>query len=165
MLSICYALSMSSQHADLFRCFTRSVFAAQAALLKYGDVANAPFGQSTARWRVLFTISSGTTTVAAIARSTGYSRQAVQRLADALVSEGSASYRADAADRRTQRIELTTAGQRTLEQMEAHFDVWAGRLLAQIPRSELAAVVDALGHFTAIILADMQDTHDMKERK
>jgi hypothetical protein len=43
--------------------------------------------------------------------------------------------------------------------------VWAGRLLARIPPSELATVVDALGHFTAVILADMQYTQDMKERK
>lgn len=153
---------MSSHDAELFRRFTRSVFAAQAALLKHGDIANAPFGQSSARWRVLRNISSGTSTIAAIARSTGYSRQAVQRLADALVSEGSAQYRADPADRRTQRIELTATGRRTLAQLEAHFDVWASRLLARIPASELAAVADALGHITAVVLADMQY---MKERK
>jgi DNA-binding MarR family transcriptional regulator len=72
---------------------------------------------------------------------------------------------ASTADRRTQRIELTTAGWRTLEQMEAHFDVWADRLLAQIPPSELATVADALGHITAALLADMRHMKDMKERK
>jgi DNA-binding MarR family transcriptional regulator len=147
---------MPTHDAERFRRFTRAVVAAQAAVLKHGDVANAPFGQSSARWRVLHNISSGTTTVAAVAHATGYSRQAVQRLADALVSEGSAIYRADAADRRTQRIELTAAGQRTLERMEAHFDLWAGRLLAQIPASELAAVTDALGRITDVVLKDIR---------
>jgi DNA-binding MarR family transcriptional regulator len=156
MLSMCGAVGMSSYDADLFRRFTRAVFAAQAAVLKHGDVANAPFRQSSARWRVLHNIASGTTSVAAIAHATGYSRQAVQRLADALVSEGSAIYRADAADRRTQRIELTAAGQQTLERMEAHFAVWAGRLLTRIPASELAAVTDALGRITDVVLKDMR---------
>ncbi len=148
---------MTSRDAELFRRFTRSVFEAQAALLKHGDVATAPFGQSSARWRVLRYIASGETSVAAIARATGYSRQAVQRLADALVSEGSAAYQADGTDRRMQRIELTLAGQRTVEQLEAHFDVWVGRLLAQISEADLTAVSDALARITAVVLADRQD--------
>jgi DNA-binding MarR family transcriptional regulator len=146
---------MTTPDAARFRRFTRAVFAAQAAVLKHGDVANAPFGQSSARWRVLFRVSQGATTVAAIARATGYSRQAVQRLADAVVSEGLARYRPDATDRRTQRIELTAAGQRTLEHLEANFDVLAGRLLAQIPAADLEAVCDALERITAVVQADL----------
>ena len=40
---------MPSSNAETFRRFTRSVFEAQTALLKHGDVANAGFGQSSAR--------------------------------------------------------------------------------------------------------------------
>lgn len=147
---------MTTHDAALFRRFTRAVFAAQAAVLKHGDVANAPFGQSSTRWRVLAHIAQGRTSVAAIARTMGYSRQAIQRLTDVLVSEGLALYRPDATDRRTQRIELTTAGQRTLEQLEAHFDVWASRLLARCLASELAAVSDALERITTAVLDDIQ---------
>jgi hypothetical protein len=71
---------VASSSAETFRRFTRSVFEAQTALLKHGDVANAGFGQRGARRRVLLRISAGQTTVAAIARSSGYSRQAVQPL-------------------------------------------------------------------------------------
>src|SRR5262249_23580141 len=81
MLSIGWPSAMTTHDAARFRRFTRAIFAAQAAVLKHGDVATAPFGQSSARWRVLFRVSHGATTVAAIARATGYSRQAVQRLA------------------------------------------------------------------------------------
>jgi DNA-binding MarR family transcriptional regulator len=145
---------MASPSAEVFRRFTRSVFDAQAALLKHGDAANAEFGQTSARWRVLQRMAAGQTSVAAIAKSAGYSRQGVQRLADALVAEGSARYGADESDRRRQRLELTEAGAATFGQMEAHFDVWAARLLARIPESELVAVAGTLERIRLIVLED-----------
>jgi DNA-binding MarR family transcriptional regulator len=145
---------MASPQAEVFRRFTRSVFDAQAALLKHGDAANAEFGQSSARWRVLQRIAGGQTSVAAIARSTGYSRQGVQRLADALVTEGSARYGPDESDRRRQLLELTRAGTVTLERMEAHFDTWAARLTADLPGTDLAALAGALEHIRLVVLAD-----------
>jgi DNA-binding MarR family transcriptional regulator len=108
---------MASPHAETFRRFVRSVFETQTVLLKHGDVANAGFGQSSARWRVLLQISAGETSVAAIARATGYSRQAVQRLAGALVADGSARYSPDPDDRRKQRLELTAAGAESLDRI------------------------------------------------
>jgi DNA-binding MarR family transcriptional regulator len=92
--------------------------------------------------------------VADIARSTGYSRPAVQRRADALVAEGAARYCADESDRRRQRLELTGAGAAVLGQMEAHFDVWAARLTAELPGTDLAALTQALEHIRVVVLAD-----------
>jgi hypothetical protein len=40
--------------------------------------------------------------------------------------------------------------------MEAQLDVWVGRLLTQIAASELAAVTDALGRITDVVLKDMR---------
>ena len=40
--------------------------------------------------------------------------------------------------------------------MEAQLDVWAGQLLKQIAASELAAVTDALGRITDVVLKNMQ---------
>jgi DNA-binding MarR family transcriptional regulator len=148
---------MASPQAEAFRRFTRSVFDAQSALLRHGDAANAQFGHSSARWRVLQRISAGLTSVADIARSTGYSRQAVQRLADVLVAEGAARYCADASDRRRQRLELTRAGAAALGQMEAHFDVWAARLTAELPGTDLAALTQALEHLRVVVLADAEN--------
>jgi DNA-binding MarR family transcriptional regulator len=148
---------MASPQAEVFRRFTRSVFDAQSALLRHGDAANAQFGHSSARWRVLQRIAAGLTSVADIARFTGYSRQAVQRLADALVAEGAARYSADESDRRRQRLELTGAGAAVLGQMEAHFDVWAARLMAELPETDLAALTQALEHIRVVVLADAEN--------
>jgi DNA-binding MarR family transcriptional regulator len=101
---------MVSEKAELFRLFVRAVLQTQGALLKHGDVMNAPYGQTSATWRVLLYISTGHTTVADIARATGYSRQAVQRLANGLVTEGLACYKKHPTDDRKQCIEMTQAG-------------------------------------------------------
>jgi DNA-binding MarR family transcriptional regulator len=131
------------------------VFSAQTALLKHADVATARFGQGSARWRVLVRIADGENTVADIARLTGYSRQAVQRLADALAADGLIRQETDENDRRRQRLELTSSGAATFEGMEAHFDVWAERLLAHIPEADLTSVSTTLDHIRLIVLADL----------
>ncbi len=102
----------------------------------------------------------GETTVADIARSTGYSRQAVQRLADALAAEGSVSYIVDETDRRKQRIELTPRGRDTFGKLEANFDMWAGRLLAGIPEADLITVTEALARITAVVRADRRSMQE-----
>jgi DNA-binding MarR family transcriptional regulator len=145
---------MLSHEAEVWRRFTNAVFSAHAALLRHGDAATSAFGQSSARWRVLARIADGEATVADIARLTGYTRQAVQRLADALAADGLIRQQADESDRRKQRLELTGPGAVTFERMEAHFDVWAERLLAHIPEADLASLSAALDHIRLIVLAD-----------
>ncbi len=148
---------MPSPEAEVFRRFTRSVLEAQSALLRHGDTANGPLGQSSARWRVLLDTSLGGRSVADIARATDSSRQAVQRLADALVDEGSARYVADETDRRVQRIELTRAGRRTLRKLEANFDEWAGRLMGRLSDANLLATTRALEHVSEVVLSDVRN--------
>jgi DNA-binding MarR family transcriptional regulator len=100
---------MTSPSATLFRQLTRAVFAAQLSVLDYGDRANAAFGQSSARWRVMFMIAQGVGTVAEIARETDYARQSVQRLADVLVADGLASYAPDPRDQHVEHTPLASA--------------------------------------------------------
>lgn len=145
---------MPSPEAELFRRFTRSVFEMQAALLRHGDVANAGFGQSSARWRVLVQIAAGHASVAEIARLTGYARQSVQRLVDALAADGLIRQEPDESDRRKQRLGLTDAGAATFQAMEDHFDLWAARLMAHIREADLTAVTATLEHLHRIVLAD-----------
>jgi DNA-binding MarR family transcriptional regulator len=128
-----------------------------AAVLKHGDAANAGFGQTSARWRVLYQVGSGEVSVAEIARKPGYSRQAVQRLADALVAEGLATYSSDEVDRRRQRIELSAEGAVLLRELEANFAVWSERLVSLITQEELRSVVDGLERITRILTADLAD--------
>ncbi len=145
---------MVSPSAEGFRRFTKSVFEAQSALLRHGDTANAPFGQTSARWRILRYVSTGERSVAAIARATGYSRQAVQRLASSLVAEEYLMTAPHSSDGRVQQLDLTPLGSRTLQRMEDHFEVWSERLLKDLPAEDLAALASALERVTSVVLDD-----------
>ena len=153
---------MLSPEAVLLRRLTRAVFRAHGAVLRHGDLANEPFGQSSARWRVLDLISEGSDSVASIARTTGYSRQAVQRLADALVSEHLATYGPHSTDRRRQVISLTARGRDTLAAMETSYDGWSKRLIDQIGAEEAQ---DAIERLTAISRVMDQDIEHIRETR
>jgi DNA-binding MarR family transcriptional regulator len=145
-----------TDNSTAFRRFTRAVFAAQAAVLRHGDTANAPIGQSSARWRVLRAIDDGHTSVAAAARFMGSSRQSVQRLADALIDEGLVEAEGQGDDRRLKLLRLTAEGQRVHDALEANFDTWADRLLTHVGADELAAVSQGLEQITYIVNADRE---------
>ncbi len=147
---------MTSPEAALFRALTRAVFEAQNALLRHGDLVNAPFGQTSARWRVLLQISQGNSSVAGIARSTGYSRQAVQRLTDALVAASLAAYAPDHSDRRRQVISLSDKGQAILAEMEDNFDIWSKRIVGQLSPGDLTTAIELLGDIKRVVEHDCE---------
>lgn len=147
---------MPTENSQVFRRFTRAVFAAQAAVLRHGDTANSPIGQSSARWRVLRAIDDGHTSVAAAARFMGSSRQSVQRLADAMIDEGLIEAEGPHEDRRLRPLRLTAQGQRVHDALEDNFDVWADRLLAHIRFDDLATVTQGLEQITYIVNADRE---------
>ena len=147
---------MTSPSATLFRQLTRAVFAAESSVLHYGDRANAAFGQSSARWRVMFNIAQGNGTVAEIARETEYARQSVQRLADVLVADGLAAYAPDPEDRRRQLITLTAKGSTLLAEMEADFDRWSKRLVHALGKKSVIKTIEDLHELRRVLDADAE---------
>jgi DNA-binding MarR family transcriptional regulator len=148
---------MPSSSAILFRQLTRAVFAAQSSVLRYGDRANAVFGQSSARWRVMFNIAQGIGSVSEIARATDYTRQSIQRLADTLVADGLASYTPDPEDRRRQIITLTAKGTTLLAEMEADFDRWSERLVLALGEDNVSQTIEDLHELKRVLDADAPD--------
>jgi DNA-binding MarR family transcriptional regulator len=147
---------MTSASAKLFRQLTRAVFAAHSSVLRHGDRANARFGQSSARWRVLFNIAQGNGSVSEIARATDYTRQSIQRLADTLVAEGLATYAPDPSDRRKQTITLTAKGSAVLAEMEADFDRWSKRLVKTLGRQNVIQTIEQLHELKRILDTDAE---------
>ncbi len=145
---------MTSSSATLFRQLTRAVFAAHSSVLRYGDRANAAFGQSSARWRVMFNIAQGNGTVGEIARETDYTRQSIQRLADTLVADGLATYARDAKDRRKQIITLTAKGSALLAEMEADFDRWSKRLVKTLGKESVTQTIEDLRELKRVLDVD-----------
>jgi DNA-binding MarR family transcriptional regulator len=151
---------MPAHEAIVFRQLTRAVFAAHASVLRYGDKANEPFGQSSARWRVMFTIAHGNGSVAGIARQTDYARQSVQRLADALVADELATYSPDPTDRRRQIITLTPAGKAMLTKMESSYGRWSKRLVEELGESNVLETIERLHDLKRVLDADLTQNRD-----
>jgi DNA-binding MarR family transcriptional regulator len=151
---------MTSPSATLFRQLTRAVFAAHSSVLRHGDEANATFGQSSARWRVMFNVAHGNGTVAEIARQTDYARQSVQRLADALVADGLATYAPDPDDRRRQIITLTAKGSTLLAEMEAEFDRWSKRLVRALGKESVIQTIEHLHELKRVLDEDARQFVD-----
>jgi DNA-binding MarR family transcriptional regulator len=154
---------MPSSNATLFRQLTRAVFAAHSSILRYGDRANAPFGQSSARWRVMFNIAQGNGSVSEIARATSYTRQSIQRLADNLVAEGLATYAPDPDDRRRQTITLTDEGNTLLHEMESDFDRWSKRLVKKLGKENITQTIEHLHELKRVLDTDAEHFDDQTD--
>ncbi len=154
---------MLSPEAVILRRLTRAVFRAYGTVLRHGDLANEPFGQSSARWRVLDLISEGDGSVAGIARTTGYSRQGVQRLADALVTERLATYGPHPTDGRKQVISLTDSGRDVFDDMETSYDQWSKRLINEIGAEEAQDAIERLTAISRVLDRDIERIRESRK--
>src|ERR1700683_1392607 len=93
-----------------------AVFRLNGDLLRAGDELIADLNLTSARWQVLGAIgnSNEPQPVANIARDMGLTRQAVQRVANELESEGFVAYSTNPHHRRAKLVALTERGARTI---------------------------------------------------
>ncbi|MGH2662498.1 MAG: MarR family winged helix-turn-helix transcriptional regulator [Actinomycetota bacterium] len=122
---------------DAFSELVVLVFRLQGLLSAEGDRLARPQGQTSARWRVLAMVEGGSATVAQIARAWGLARQSVQRVADALVKDGLAVYKANPGHRRAQLIQLTPRGRSALRAIQGAQKIWANELGAKLGETDL----------------------------
>ena len=122
-----------------FTRFVMRVFPLNHRLTAAGEaIAHAADPQQTlARWIVLETIQAEPTTVADIGRRLGLARQGVQRLADALVAGGLATYVANPRHRRASLVQISPSGLATLRQIQAVQRAWADRVAAGLDPQQL----------------------------
>ncbi len=148
---------MTKNSSVEFRDFVKALLGAQNTVLRHGDIATGMYGQSSARWRVMLRVSLGDTTVSTIAKDSGFSRQAVQRLADSLVSDGLVAYSDSKTDKRIQTISFTSEGMALFEKMEHSFDSWSERLVAEISPEKLSLLTEQLDAVRFIVDDDISN--------
>ena len=122
------------------------VFRVNGCLLAAGDKLVAPFGLSSARWQVLGAVvrSDGLLTVSQIARETGVSRQAVQRIANTLVNDGMLELKENGKDKRASLIEATEAGRDAYSEADSVRRTWLEGLALTIETREVDQAVRLL---------------------
>jgi DNA-binding MarR family transcriptional regulator len=116
-----------------------AVFRLNGALLRAGDELIADLNLTSARWQVLGAIamSDEPQPVANIARDMGLTRQAVQRVANELASEGFVAYTTNPHHRRAKLVVLTDRGTRAVRGAAKRQSPWINELVAGLSMRDI----------------------------
>jgi DNA-binding MarR family transcriptional regulator len=93
------------------------IFELAGALRQSGETIARAVGQTQARWQALSAASAERRSVPQIARRLGVTRQGVQRLANALVADGSATFEVNPDHRSSPHLVLTQSGRADLQRL------------------------------------------------
>jgi DNA-binding MarR family transcriptional regulator len=109
-------------------------------LREHGEAIAATVGQTQARWQVLSAASGHPQTVPQIARTLGVTRQNVQRIADLLVGEGAAEYRANPDHRGSPHLVLTRRGRAAFDALMKAATGYHARIAGKLSPSDVASL-------------------------
>ena len=126
-----------SPAGEAFTAFLMRVFPLNDRLSAAGEAIAAVGGQTLARWLVLEQIQDQPATVADIARALGHARQGIQRLAEALVGSGAASYEDNPRHRRASLLRITPGGLASLRDIQHAQRAWADRIGTELGQGDL----------------------------
>lgn len=107
-------MSAAAKAAALVPLIVADLFELAGAFRETGERIAQGVGQTQARWQVLSAASAERKTVPQIARRLGVTRQGVQRLANALVADGSAIFEPNRDHRASPHLVLTESGRADL---------------------------------------------------
>ena len=96
-----------------------NLFEAASAMRRDGEMIAREAGQTQARWQVLWIAANGPLSVPALGRRLGVTRQSVQRIANALVDEGLATFDPNPDHERSPLFILTDKGRQVLGEINA----------------------------------------------
>jgi DNA-binding MarR family transcriptional regulator len=131
-----------------------AVFRLNARLMEVAQDMAAEGGLTAAWWQVLGGVLDQPRTVAAIGRRMGMTRQGVQRVADVLVEQGHAEYRANPAHRRAKLLACTEAGYWAIRRISLVQRPWAARTAAQVGTGELREALITVRRIIGVLEAD-----------
>ena len=100
---------------------------------------------------MLAAVEDAPRTVAGIARRLELKRQSVQRLADALVTEGLLTASDNPDDQRASLLALSAAGLKALRRIQAEQVAWANRMGADLGRERLTALAKEFEHLRNVL--------------
>lgn len=126
-------------------------FRLNGLFLAMGELMARPAGLTSARWQVLGAILREPLSVSAIARAMGLTRQSVQRLADALVSDGMAEYLLNPRHRRAKLLSPTERGLAAIDVIRPLQHHFADHVTAEIDAEELRRAVATMDRIIARI--------------
>jgi len=142
-----------SQAGEVLTSLIVPVIRLEAYFSRAGETIAAAGGQTLARWLVLEAVADAPATVAQIARGLGYTRQSVQRVADLLEQDKLTHYALNPAHQRSQLVQITPLGRKTVSTIQRAQRDWADRVGGQIGEAELRQAGSVVDNLTRILKA------------
>ena len=142
-----------TQKGQLFTEVVLEIFKVNGLLATEGDRLTKEYGLSSARWKVLgaLEMSSIPLTVPQIARVMGLTRQAVQRLADAMEKEGLLVYQNNPHHKRAKYVVLTETGKEVYFLIGEKQIPWVNQNSREINGDELRTTLSVLRKITLLL--------------
>src|SRR5579883_200244 len=142
-------MSADADSAALVPLIIADLFELAGAFRETGERIARTVGQTQARWQVLSAASAERKTVPQIARCLGVTRQGVQRLADALVADGSATFEPNPDHRASPHLVLTESGRADLRRLTKAAAAYHAAIARRMSGGELAALRPGLKRLIA----------------
>ena len=135
-----------SQKGPVFTEIVLEIFKLGGLLVSEGDQMGAEYGITSARWKILgaLSLAGEPQTVPQIARSMGLTRQAVQRLVDALHEDEFLIFHENPDHKRAKLISLTEFGKTIYSKLYEKQSGWAIRCSSGITQAELQTTLSVL---------------------
>ncbi|MBQ4846004.1 MarR family winged helix-turn-helix transcriptional regulator [Pseudoalteromonas sp. MMG005] len=137
---------MNESPEDAFTQIVLEIFKVSGMLNTEGDIMAGEFGLSSARWKVLGATAQAehTLTVSEIARIIGQSRQATQRLVDAMKKDLLLTVADNPKHKRSKLVILTNKGEKIYRQLWNKQLPWAAAGAEALTKSELYSTLSAM---------------------
>ena len=143
----------SAQKGPVFTEVVLQVFKLGGLLVSEGDQMGSEYGITSARWKILgaLSLAGEPQTVPQIARSMGLTRQAVQRLVDAMHEDDLLLFQDNPAHKRAKLISLSERGQTVYSKLYDKQSGWAIKCSEGITKAELETTLSVLERISGTI--------------
>lgn len=128
-----------------------TTFRLNARVLEAAQGLAAAGGLTAAWWQVLGGVLEEPRSVAQISRQMGVSRQGVQRIADLLVEQGLADYRANPAHRRAKLLACTEQGYWAVRQISVVTHPWSDRIGGEVGAQPLRQALETMVRLVEVL--------------
>ncbi|OOE85830.1 MarR family transcriptional regulator [Salinivibrio siamensis] len=134
------------QKSHVFTDIVLEVFKLGGSLVNAGDQMGAEYDITSARWKVLgaLFLANSPQTVSQIARAMGLTRQAVQRLVDAMHNDDLLQFSENPDHKRAKLVSLTESGRAVYAKLDKKQFQWATECTKGITQAELETTLSVL---------------------
>lgn len=137
-----------------FTALVLEIMRVHGLLREHGERLTEAHGLTVARWPVLGAIEKQPLTASQIGRRMGVSRQNVQRVVNALVSEGLVELMDNPDHSRAPLVRVLPAGATLLSALHADQAVWANKLAEHLSIAEWSQCLRTLSNLATILETD-----------